>query len=76
MGETPLGEGWSVEDGEALIGRDVAKELLHVPVWVSVDPPDNSWAESVCVRPATHHVRGHAESAADDIEQFLDWRAV
>jgi hypothetical protein len=50
-------------DVEAAIARDVPDELLHVPVAVSLNPPDCAWAQDVCVRLASHphpNVRGNA----------------
>jgi hypothetical protein len=111
----PFREGWTAADVEAVIARGDPNELLYAPIVVSMDPPEYEWAESVCLRLASHShpqvranailgfghlartcgrlnetvvrpivegglldesqaVRGHASSAADDIEVFLGWR--
>jgi hypothetical protein len=59
----PFKDGWTVEDMEAAIGRNLPDELLYVPVWVSLDPPDCEWAQDVCLRLSSHPhyiVRGNA----------------
>ena len=59
----PLSDGWTMQDVEAVIARDLPEELRHVPVAVSMDPPDCSWSESICLRLAEHqnfNVRGNA----------------
>ena len=48
---------------EAAIERGLPEELLYVPVWVSMDPPDCEWAQGVCLRLSAHphsNVRGNA----------------
>ena len=48
---------------EAAIERNQPGELLYVPVWVSMDPPDCAWAQGGCVRLCGHPdvgVRGNA----------------
>ncbi|WP_363798899.1 hypothetical protein ABU614_02785 [Lysobacter firmicutimachus] len=55
--------GWTKGDIETAIGRDRPDELLHVPIMVSMDPPDCAWAEAVCLSLARHphvNVRGNA----------------
>ncbi len=59
----PLPDGWTKEDVEAVIRRDVPDALLHVPISVSMYPPDCEWAQDVCVRLSAHphfNVRGNA----------------
>ena len=51
------------EAAEAAIRRDVAAELLYVPLQVSLHATDPAWAEEICVRLAAHrvpNVRGNA----------------
>ncbi|HEX8274323.1 MAG TPA: hypothetical protein VF615_16925 [Longimicrobiaceae bacterium] len=60
---SPLRDGWEIVDVEAVIARGLPDELLHVPVAVSLDPPDCAWAQEVCLRLAAHphfNVRGNA----------------
>lgn len=50
-------------DVETVLARGAPDELLHVPVAVSLDPPDCAWAQDVCLRLAAHphfNVRGNA----------------
>ncbi|HYW11607.1 MAG TPA: hypothetical protein VE871_06600 [Longimicrobium sp.] len=59
----PFSDGWTMADVEAAIARDEAAELLHVPILVSMDPPDCAWAQEICIRLAAHphaNVRGNA----------------
>jgi hypothetical protein len=59
----PFREGWTEEDVEAVLARDDPQEVLHVPIVVSLSPPDSAWAEAVCVLLASHPhpaVRGNA----------------
>jgi len=59
----PLPDGWTVEEVEAVLSRDLPEELAYVPICVSMDPPDCAWAQEVCVRLASHAdpvVRGNA----------------
>src|SRR3954452_18531502 len=111
----PFANKWTIDDVNAVIERGDPRELLYVPIVVSMDPPDCGWSEAVCVRLAGHpdeagrgnavlgvghlartcgrlddrtvkpiiesalgdasdYVRGHADSAADDVERFLGWR--
>ncbi len=61
--EKAFADGWTVDDMEAAIRRDRPAELLHVPVWVALDPPDCGWAMGVCLRLSRHphsNVRGNA----------------
>jgi hypothetical protein len=56
-------DGWTKEDVEAALCRDDPTEVLYAPIVVSMDPPDCDWAQSICVRLATHSdptVRGNA----------------
>jgi hypothetical protein len=50
----PFRDGWTEADVEAVLARGDPEELLHVPIVVSLSPPDCSWAEGVCVRLASH----------------------
>jgi len=48
---------------ESAIDRDNPDELLYVPIWTSMDPPDCEWVEELCVRLSGHehfNVRGNA----------------
>jgi hypothetical protein len=59
----PFNDGWTIEDVEKVVARGVPQELLYVPIVVSMDPPDCSWSESICLSLATHkdfNVRGNA----------------
>lgn len=59
----PFRDGWTADDVEAVIAADHPPDLLHVPILVSMDPPEAAWAASVCVRLAVHPdptVRGNA----------------
>jgi len=59
----PFRDGWTRDDVEAVIAADHPPDLLYAPILVSMDPPDPAWAESVCIRLATHPdptVRGNA----------------
>ncbi|HEU0051558.1 MAG TPA: hypothetical protein VFQ39_00230 [Longimicrobium sp.] len=52
-----------MEDVEAVIAHGEPDELLHVPIAVSLSPPDCAWAAEVCLRLAAHphfNVRGNA----------------
>jgi hypothetical protein len=56
-------DGWIREEMEATIERNQPDELLYVPIWVSMNPPDCAWAQDVCVRLSRHphfNVRGNA----------------
>lgn len=60
---SPFPDDGAIADVEAAIARDLADELLHVPLRVSLDPPDCAWAQDVCLRLASHphfNVRGNA----------------
>src|SRR4051794_36558227 len=59
----PFRDGWTEAEVEAVIARDDPAEVLYVPIVVSMDPPDYTWAESVCLRLVSHPhpwVRGNA----------------
>jgi hypothetical protein len=59
----PFPDGWTTADIEGAIARDEPDELLHVPILVSLDPPDCAWAQEICIRLAAHPhvtVRGNA----------------
>ena len=56
-------DGWTIPDMEAAIERNEPEELLYVPIWVSMAPPDCAWAQDVCLRLSVHShfkVRGNA----------------
>ena len=63
----PFADGWTQDDMEAAIERNVPEELLYVPVWVSMDPPDCTWAEAICVQLASHN---HTQVRANAILGF------
>lgn len=59
----PLSDGWTMADVDAIVFRDRPDELLHVPIAVSLDPPECAWAQETCIRLASHphaNVRGNA----------------
>ncbi len=59
----PFPGGGMMADTEGAIARDQPAELLHVPIRVSMDPPDCAWAQEICIRLAAHphaNVRGNA----------------
>lgn len=61
--ENPFIDGWIEEDIEKAIRRNNPEELLHVPVCVSMNPPDCAWAEGICIKLSSHghfNVRGNA----------------
>jgi hypothetical protein len=111
---SPFKDGWTIEDMEEAIERNNPDELLYVPVWVSMEPPDCKWAEKICIFLSDHphfnvrgnailgfghlartcgaleekivkpiiekatkdeneYVRGQAECAVMDTEDYLDW---
>ena len=59
----PFQDGWTMEEMEAAVQRNTPEELLYIPVWVSMDPPDCGWAEDLCICLSSHphfNVRGNA----------------
>src|SRR5438094_905299 len=50
----PFRDRWTEADVEAVIERGDPNELLYAPIVVSMSPPDSEWAESVCLRLASH----------------------
>lgn len=59
----PFKDGWTEQDVEEVILRGDPKELLYVPIVVSMDPPDPSWSQETCLRLVDHddwNVRGNA----------------
>jgi len=59
----PFKDGWTIEEMEDAIKKNVPKELLYVPVWVTMDPPDCDWAQNICIKLSSHenfNVRGNA----------------
>ena len=60
---TPFADGWTIDDINAAVERADPRELLHVSVVISLNPPDCRWSQALCVRLATHpdeEVRGNA----------------
>lgn len=54
---------WTIADVERLIERGEPDDLLNIAIAVSLNPPDCSWATTVCTRLASHadpNVRGNA----------------
>ena len=49
MMRKPLEDGWTTDDVEKVIERGIPEELLYVPIFVSMNPPDCQWAEDVCL---------------------------
>jgi hypothetical protein len=59
----PFRDGWTMEDVDTVMLRGLPDELLYVPIVVSLDPPDCSWSESICMSLVSHehfNVRGNA----------------
>ncbi len=59
----PFKEGWSIEEMEVAIQNNKAEELLYVPIWITMDPPDCEWAQNICMKLSNHenyNVRGNA----------------
>ena len=59
----PFRDGWTREQVEAVIAADQPEDLLYVPIAISMDPPDDDWAEAICLRLSGHadpRVRGNA----------------
>jgi len=59
----PFSDGWTREDVEAVMAESDPRTLLYVPIVVSTDPPDATWAQAICVTLAAHEhpkVRGNA----------------
>lgn len=56
----------SLSEITAALARNDPAELLHIPIALSMDPPEEQhpgYAESICLQLATHahpHVRGNA----------------
>ena len=60
---SPLQDGWSRQHVEHILAEGDPAELLHLPVAVSMDPPDAEWAQGICIELAGHSdaiVRGNA----------------
>jgi hypothetical protein len=78
----PFLEGWTQGDVDAVIARGDPRELLYVPIVVSLDPPGRVWAERVCLRLAAHpdpNVRGNALTGLGHLARtfrFLNRRMV
>lgn len=56
-------DGWTRYEIEDLIGTAEPEELAEVPIVISLDPPDASWAEEICMDLTDHDdplVRGNA----------------
>lgn len=61
--DNPFRDGWTMAEMDDAVRRNNPDELLYVPLWVSMDPPDCHWAQAICLRLAGHHhpgVRGNA----------------
>lgn len=59
----PFRDGWTIQDINEVVDRGDPRELLYVPIVISLDPADCRWAESICLRLSTHpdeSVRGNA----------------
>lgn len=59
----PFSDGWTMADVDAVLARGEPDALLHVPILVSLDPPDCAWAQETCIHLAVHPhptVRGNA----------------
>ena len=110
----PFKDGWTIDEMEEAIKKNNPEELLYVPIWITMDPPDCEWACNICVKLSTHenfnvrgnailgfghlartcgkleeeivkpiieaalndkneYVRGQAQDAVSDIEQYLKW---
>ena len=59
----PFVDGWTKRDVETVIDRGVTENLLYVPIVVSMDPPDCTWSQEICIALSAHpdfNVRGNA----------------
>lgn len=61
----PFHPGWTKDDVTQVLQRGDPKELLYIPILVSmnVDHDDREWAENICIALADHpdfNVRGNA----------------
>lgn len=59
----PFKDGWTVQDVEDVIEKGEPDELLHVPIIVSMEPPDADWSQEICLNLVDHNhwnVRGNA----------------
>ena len=59
----PFKDGWTEQDVELVIARDLPDELLYVPIVITLDSPDCAWSERICLALAAHNhynVRGNA----------------
>jgi len=59
----PFQDDWTMADVEAVIARGDPQELLYVPIVVSMNPPDCTRAQQICIDLATHshpNVRSNA----------------
>ncbi len=50
----PFPDGWDEAKVEAVLARGDPAEMLHVPIVVSLNPPETAWAEGICFRLAEH----------------------
>lgn len=50
----PFADGWEEAKVDAVLARGDPNELLHVPILISLDPPDCAWSFEICKRLATH----------------------
>lgn len=59
----PFSNGWTKDEIEASIEHDRVKELIYVPIVITMKPIDCKWAEAICVNLTNHgntNVRGNA----------------
>jgi len=49
-----VGDGWTIADIEAAVEAGEYDDLIRVPIWVSMDPPDCEWAQQLCIRLSGH----------------------
>ena len=59
-----LADDWTIDDVEAVLARADPRELLYVPLIVSLNPPDCAWSEAVCVRLSANAGPGPRERGA------------
>lgn len=54
MSTNLFADGWDEAKVEAVLARGLPDELLHVPIVVSLDPPDCVWSLAICRRLSAH----------------------
>ena len=67
-------DGWTRYEIEDLLGTAEPDELAHVPIVISLDPPDSSWAEEICLERVIEELAGriclgHIEQRELDIAE-------